>query len=116
MTVVELLMQAFAYKLFLTLGVFIPLIVVNCIVLGRAEAFASKNNMVMSLADGLGIGIGFTLSLGAVGCGSRDSGDRHLFWQCAVRCLFPSVCLHGSGPGCLHLPGADALPHEYGRE
>jgi len=62
-TVVELVMQAFAYPLFLKLGIFIPLIVVNCIVLGRAEAFAAKNDIVRSLMDGLGIGIGFTLSL-----------------------------------------------------
>lgn len=66
-TVVELVMQAFAYPLFLTLGIFIPLIVVNCIVLGRSEAFASKNNLIRSTADGLGIGTGFTLSLGALG-------------------------------------------------
>jgi Na+-translocating ferredoxin:NAD+ oxidoreductase subunit E len=65
--VVELLMQAYTYPLFLALGVFIPLIVVNCIVLGRAEAFASKNNIILSTADGLGIGIGFTLALGALG-------------------------------------------------
>ncbi|MFZ7112147.1 MAG: electron transport complex subunit RsxE [Desulfatiglandales bacterium] len=65
-TVVELLMQAYAYNLFQALGIFIPLIVVNCIVLGRAEAFASKNGVVASLADGLGIGVGFTLSLTAL--------------------------------------------------
>lgn len=65
--VTELLMQAFTYPLFLKLGVFIPLIVVNCIVLGRAEAFASRNNLSLSIADGLGIGIGFTLSLAALG-------------------------------------------------
>ena len=65
-TVVELLMQAFAYPLFQQLGIFIPLIVVNCIVLGRAEAFASKNSVVPSLADGLGMGVGFTLSLAAL--------------------------------------------------
>ena len=65
-TVVELVMQAYTYQLFLQLGIFIPLIVVNCIVLGRAEAFASKNGVVASLADGLGIGIGFTLSLTAL--------------------------------------------------
>jgi electron transport complex protein RnfE len=65
--VVELLMQAYTYPLFLTLGVFIPLIVVNCILLGRAEAFAYKNNIVLSIADGVGIGVGFTLALGAVG-------------------------------------------------
>lgn len=66
-TVVELLMQAYTYKLFLQLGIFIPLIVVNCIVLGRAEAFASKKGMVASFADALGMGIGFTLSLAALG-------------------------------------------------
>jgi electron transport complex protein RnfE len=65
-TVVEFVMQAYAYKLFQTLGIFIPLIVVNCIVLGRAEAFASKNGLVRSTLDGLGIGIGFTLSLAAL--------------------------------------------------
>ena len=61
--VVELVMQAFAYPLYTKLGIFIPLIVVNCILLGRAEAFASKNGPLPSLADGLGMGIGFTLSL-----------------------------------------------------
>ena len=65
-TVVELVMQAFAYQLFLKLGIFIPLIVVNCVVLGRSEAFASKNGILRSLLDGLGIGIGFTLSLAAL--------------------------------------------------
>lgn len=65
--VVELMMQAFTYKLFQTLGVFIPLIVVNCILLGRAEAFASKNGIIPSMADGLGIGLGFTLSLATLG-------------------------------------------------
>jgi electron transport complex protein RnfE len=65
-TVVELVMQAFAYPLFLKLGIFIPLIVVNCVVLGRSEAFASKNGIFRSLLDGLGIGIGFTLSLAAL--------------------------------------------------
>ncbi len=65
--VVELLMQAYSYGLYQSLGVFIPLIVVNCIVLGRAEAFASKNSIIPSMADGLGIGIGFTLSLASLG-------------------------------------------------
>ena len=65
--IVELVMQAYFYQLFKVLGIFIPLIVVNCIILGRAEAFASKNNPVMSLADGLGIGLGFTISLFVLG-------------------------------------------------
>ena len=66
-TVVELLMQAFTYPLFIKLVIFITLIVVNCIVLGRSEAFASKRAIVPSIADGLGIGLGFTLSLGVLG-------------------------------------------------
>lgn len=65
-TLVEFLMKAYTYPLFLQLGIFIPLIVVNCVVLGRAEAFASKNSLIPSIADGLGIGIGFTLSLAAI--------------------------------------------------
>ena len=65
--IVELVMQAYFYQLFKVLGIFIPLIVVNCIILGRAEAFASKNNPIMSLADGLGIGLGFTISLFVLG-------------------------------------------------
>jgi electron transport complex protein RnfE len=65
--IVELVMQAYFYQLFKVLGIFIPLIVVNCIILGRAEAFASKNSAILSLADGLGIGIGFTISLFILG-------------------------------------------------
>ncbi len=61
--IVQLLMQAYFYSIFEKLGIFIPLIVVNCIILGRAEAFASKNPVYLSAADGLGIGLGFTSSL-----------------------------------------------------
>ncbi len=66
--IVELVMQAYFYPLFKILGIFIPLIVVNCIILGRAEAFASKNSPLLSLADGVGIGLGFTISLFVLGC------------------------------------------------
>jgi electron transport complex protein RnfE len=65
--VVELVMQAYTYSLFLKLGIFIPLIVVNCIPLGRAEAFAYKKGIFPSLADGLGLGIGYALSLTVLG-------------------------------------------------
>jgi electron transport complex protein RnfE len=65
--IVELLMKAYFYQLSKVLGIFIPLIVVNCIILGRAEAFASKNDPIRSLADGLGIGLGYTLSLLVLG-------------------------------------------------
>ena len=66
-TIAEILMQAFSYPLYEALGIFTPLIVVNCIILGRAEAFAAKNGLIASFADGLGMGIGFTLSLGVLG-------------------------------------------------
>ncbi|NLA14984.1 MAG: electron transport complex subunit E [Bacteroidales bacterium] len=66
-TVVQLVMQAYVPSLYETLGLFIPLIVVNCIVLGRAEAFASKNKPVDSFLDGLGSGLGFTLALTVLG-------------------------------------------------
>ncbi len=66
-TIVELTMQAFTPALFEALGLFIPLIVVNCIVLGRAEAFASKNNVGSSIIDGLGMGLGFAFALGLLG-------------------------------------------------
>lgn len=62
-TIVELLMKAFAPALSLALGIFVPLIVVNCIVLGRAEAFACKNGVLASICDALGMGVGFTLAL-----------------------------------------------------
>ena len=85
-TVVELLMQAYAYPLFLKLGIFIPLIVVNCIVLGRAEAFASKNNVLRSLLDALGIGIGFTLALMSLAAVRELLGTGALtFWVTPIQ-------------------------------
>jgi len=66
-TVVQLCMEAWVYDLYQALGIFIPLIVVNCLILGRAEAFASKNPVVDSIADGMGMGIGFTLGLFILG-------------------------------------------------
>lgn len=78
-TIVQLLMQAFVPALFKSLGLFIPLIVVNCIVLGRAEAFASKNNVVSSAIDGLGIGLGFTFALTLLGSIREILGSGKLF-------------------------------------
>lgn len=66
-TMVELLLQAYMQSLYNALGLFIPLIVVNCIILGRAESYASKNNVLYSILDGVGMGIGFTISLTIVG-------------------------------------------------
>ena len=90
-TVVELVMQAFTYPLFLKLGIFIPLIVVNCVVLGRSEAFAYKNGVVRSLADGLGIGIGFTLALASLGAVRELFGNGTLtFWETPIQIFGPS--------------------------
>lgn len=78
-TIVQLLMQAYVPSLFEALGLFIPLIVVNCIVLGRAEAFASKNNMISSAIDGLGMGLGFTLALTILGTVRELLGSGAIF-------------------------------------
>lgn len=78
-TIVQLAMEAYLPALYATLGVFIPLIVVNCIILGRAEAFASKNGPISSLVDGAGIGIGFTLALTLLGSVREMLGSGSLF-------------------------------------
>lgn len=81
-TVLQLLMQAFVPDIYRTLGLFIPLIVVNCIILGRAEAFASKHNWIESALDGIGIGIGFTLSLTVIGIVREILGSGSVFgWK-----------------------------------
>ena len=78
-TVVQMCMQAFLPALYATLGLFIPLIVVNCVVLGRAEAFAAKNGVVASACDGIGIGLGFTLALTLLGACRELLGTGKLF-------------------------------------
>lgn len=81
-TVLQLLMQAFVPTVYETLGLFIPLIVVNCIVLGRAEAFANKNSVGDSALDGLGIGLGFTVSLTLIGIVRELLGNGSIFgWK-----------------------------------
>lgn len=78
-TVLQLAMQAFVPDVYATLGLFIPLIVVNCIVLGRAEAFANKNSVGDSALDGLGIGMGFTMSLTVIGIIREILGNGSVF-------------------------------------
>ncbi|MBD3235306.1 MAG: RnfABCDGE type electron transport complex subunit E [Candidatus Eisenbacteria bacterium] len=84
--IVELVTQAYFYSIYTTLGLFIPLIVVNCIILGRAEAFASRNGVFRSTLDGLGVGLGFTLSLTVLGSireilGNGTWFDMPLMWS-----------------------------------
>lgn len=99
-TVIDLMMNAYLHDLHKLLGLFIPLIVVNCIVLGRAESFASKNNMLNSLLDAVGSGVGFTLTLFVLGSVREIMGNGSLF----------GVPLFGSGysPSILMIlpPGA----------
>jgi electron transport complex protein RnfE len=78
-TVVDLVMNGFVHELHKTLGVFIPLIVVNCVILGRAEAFASRNGPLSSLFDGLGMGLGFTASLTLLGAVRELFGNGTIF-------------------------------------
>ena len=78
-TILQFAMQAYTPAMYATLGLFIPLIVVNCIVLGRAEAFANKNGILDSALDGLGIGLGFTLSLTVLGIVSEILGSGSIF-------------------------------------
>ena len=78
-TIVQFLMEGFVPSLYDSLGLYIPLIVVNCIVLGRAEAFAAKNNPVASLFDGLGMGLGFTIALTLLGAVREFLGTGKIF-------------------------------------
>ena len=81
-TLLQLLMQAYTPEVYETLGLFIPLLVVNCIVLGRAEAFASKNSVGDSALDGIGIGIGFTVTLTVIGIVREILGSGSVFgWK-----------------------------------
>lgn len=78
-TALQMCMQAFVPDIYATLGLFIPLIVVNCIILGRAEAFASKNKVVPSFFDGLGMGLGFTIALTLLGAVREILGTGKIF-------------------------------------
>lgn len=78
-TVLQMLLQAYLPALYETLGIFIPLIVVNCILLGRAEAYASKNGVVDSFCDGAGVGLGFTVSLTILGSVRELLGTGRIF-------------------------------------
>ncbi len=78
-TILQMLMQAYLPGIYATLGLFIPLIVVNCIILGRAEAFAAKNGPVSSVMDGIGMGLGFTLALTLLGATRELLGTGKIF-------------------------------------
>jgi Na+-translocating ferredoxin:NAD+ oxidoreductase subunit E len=104
--VTELVMQAYTYPLYASMGIFIPLIVVNCIILGRAEAFAGKNPPLLSAADGLGIGVGYILALTFLGGLREIIGNGTLFGHAVMGAGFEPFRFMIQAPGafvCLGL-------------
>ena len=97
-TIIQMLMQAYVPALYASLGVFIPLIVVNCIILGRAEAFASKNGAFDSILDGVGIGLGFTFSLTVFGALREILGGGAIFgYQLGISDYTPLIFVLAPG-------------------
>ena len=98
-TIVQLLLEAFLPELSKSLGLFIPLIVVNCIIFARAESFASKNPPLSSMADGLGMGLGFTISLSLISAVRELSGSGTLLGFPVLGSNYPGVLLFILAPG-----------------
>ena len=104
-TIVDMLMKAYAPPaIYNALGIVLPLIVVNCIVLGRAEAFASKNNLFLSVADGVGMGIGFTLALVLLGA-IREFLAAGTLFNVSLQCWDSGFSVMGQAPGGFILLG-----------
>ena len=98
-TIIQMLLKAFVPALNASLGVFIPLIVVNCIILARAEAFASKNNPITSFLDGIGMGLGFTMALGMIGVVREILGNGSILGLTILPEAFPKTILMILPPG-----------------
>jgi len=97
--IVEMLMQAYAPDLYKALGIFVPLIVVNCIILGRAEAFAAKNPVLHSIADGMGMGVGFTINLIIVSAIREMIGNGSLYGMSILPSSYQPVLMMILPPG-----------------
>lgn len=98
-TVLELIMKAYFQSLYSVLGIFIPLIVVNCIILGRAESYASKNGVLNSILDAIGNGLGFTLSLTLIGFIREILGSGKIFGVSVLRDFFDPALIFILPPG-----------------
>ena len=98
-TMIDLLLQAYIPALHAQLGLFLPLIVVNCVILGRAEAYASKNKVIPSLFDGLGMGLGFTLALTAIGTVREILGAGSLFGISVMPATYEPAIIMILAPG-----------------
>ncbi|MCR1974566.1 electron transport complex subunit RsxE [Clostridium sporogenes] len=104
-TLLQFLMQGFVPALYQSLGIFIPLIVVNCVILGRAEAYASKNGPVSSIFDGLGQGLGFTISLTVIGMIRELLGAGQLFGHQIMPSSFQPALIMILAPGAFFTLG-----------
>ncbi|MEG1560167.1 MAG: electron transport complex subunit E [Clostridia bacterium] len=98
-TIIQMLLQAFLPSLYDSLGIFIPLIVVNCIILARAEAFASKNTVLASAADGIGMGLGFTIAITFIGMIRELIGNGSIFGMTVMPSGFEPMLLFVLAPG-----------------
>ena len=97
-TILQFLLEAYLPSLNSALGIYIPLIVVNCIILGRAEAFASKNNPLLSIMDGLGMGLGFTFALTCIGL-VREILGAGTFFSMSLPISFEPITIFVMAPG-----------------
>lgn len=104
-TIVELLMKAFVPSLSASLGIYIPLIVVNCIILGRAESYASKNTPVLSIFDGIGMGLGFTFALTLIGAFRELIGAGSLLGVQVMPEVYEPVAIFTKAPGAFIVLG-----------
>lgn len=98
-TVVQLLMQGYVESLYKSLGIYIPLIVVNCIILGRAESYASKNGVLLSACDGIGMGLGFTVGLTCIGLVREFLGSGTAFSHSVLPSSYEPVSIFVMAPG-----------------
>jgi len=104
-TIIQFLLQAYLPSLNASLGLYIPLIVVNCLILARAEAFASKNSPIDSIFDGIGMGLGFTVALGFLGLVREFIGAGTLFNVAVLPDAFPKTLLFVMAPGAFFTLG-----------
>ena len=98
-TIVQFLLEGFIPSLYDSLGIYIPLIVVNCIILGRAEAYASKNGVISSLFDGIGMGLGFTLGLTCIGIVRELFGAGQIFGFQVMPSIYTPITIFILAPG-----------------
>ena len=104
-TVVDLIMQAYTPGIYSALGIYIPLIVVNCIILGRAEAYAAKNEPLLAAADGLGMGLGFTIALLIIGAIRELVGAGSIFGFSILKGIYQPIAIFVNSPGAFLVIG-----------